>query len=200
MKAGGDYDKLPDMWTIWILPYDPFGLDYRIYTVKNVVEENPEIEYNDGVRKLFLYTGGTKGGTEALKDMLAYIQNTTEENAVDEDLKKLHINVERLKNNKQIEVKYMQMQEVIKYAVKAEVEEIVKQKMEEMKSVMDAAKQEVDAAKQEADKMKKLTQVLLDAERFDDLRRITTDEAYLKKCRRSLGFNIDAKSTGCRPI
>ena len=109
MKAGGDYDKLPDMWTIWILPYDPFGLDYRIYTVKNVVEE------------------------------------------------------------------------------------IVKQKMEEMKSVM-------DAAKQEADKMKKLTQVLLDAERFDDLRRITTDEAYLKKCRRSLGFNIDAKSTGCRPI
>ena len=200
MKAGGDYDKLPDMWTIWILPYDPFGLDYRIYTVKNVVEENPEIEYNDGVRKLFLYTGGTKGGTEALKDMLAYIQNTTEENAVDEDLKKLHINVERLKNNKQIGVKYMQMQEVIKYAVKAEVEEIVKQKMEEMKSVMDAAKQEVDAAKQEADKMKKLTQVLLDAERFDDLRRITTDEAYLKKCRRSLGFNIDAKSTGCRPI
>ena len=116
MKAGGDYDKLPDMWTIWILPYDPFGLDYRIYTVKNVVEE------------------------------------------------------------------------------------IVKQKMEEMKSVMDAAKQEVDAAKQEVDKMKKLTQVLLDAERFDDLRRITTDEAYLKKCRRSLGFNIDAKSTGCRPI
>ena len=181
MKAGGDYDKLPDMWTIWILPYDPFGLDYRIYTVKNVVEENPEIEYNDGVRKLFLYTGGTKGGTEALKDMLAYIQNTTEENAVDEDLKKLHINVERLKNNKQIGVKYMQMQEVIKYAVKAEVEEIVKQKMEEMKSVMDAAKQEVDAAKQEADKMKKLTQVLLDAERFDDLRRITTDEAYFEK-------------------
>ena len=97
MKAGGDYDKLPDMWTIWILPYDPFGLDYRIYTVKNVVEE------------------------------------------------------------------------------------IVKQKMEEMKSVMDAAKQEVDAAKQEADKMKKLTQVLLDAERFDDLRRITTDEAYFEK-------------------
>ena len=90
MKAGGDYDKLPDMWTIWILPYDPFGLDYRIYTVKNVVEE------------------------------------------------------------------------------------IVKQKMEEMKSVM-------DAAKQEADKMKKLTQVLLDAERFDDLRRITTDEAYFEK-------------------
>ena len=188
LEEGVDYDKLPDMWTIWILPYDPFGLDYRIYTVKNVVEENPEIEYNDGVRKLFLYTGGTKGGTEALKDMLAYIQNTTEENAVDEDLKKLHVNVERLKNNKQIGVKYMQMQEVIKYAVKAEVEEIVKQKMEEMKSVMDAAKQEVDAAKQETDKIKKLTQVLLDAGRFDDLRRITTDEAYFEKMQKEFSI------------
>ena len=60
--------------------------------------------------------------------------------------------------------------------------------MEEMKSVMDAAKQEVDAAKQEADKMKKLTQVLLDAERFDDLRRITTDEAYFKKIQKEFSI------------
>ena len=213
LEAGVDYDKLPDMWTIWILPYDPFGLDYRVYTVKNIVEESPEIEYNDGIRKLFLYTGGTKGGTEALKDMLAYIQNTTEENAVDADLKKLHVNVKRLKNNKQIGVKYMQMREWMWLKVKEEVEEKVeeaklelekaaKKKMEEVeqkvdaakqeadaaKQEADAAKQEVDAAKQEADKMKKLTQVLLDAGRFDDLRRITTDEAYFKKIQKEFSI------------
>ena len=213
LEAGVDYDKLPDMWTIWILPYDPFGQDYRVYTVKNVVEESPEIEYNDGVRKLFLYTGGKNGGTKALKNMLAYIQNTTEENAVDEDLKKLHVNVKRLKNNKQIGVKYMHMQEVIKYAVKAEVEEILEQKMKEIEKQMnerveaaeqkveaaeqkveaaeqkaeaikqeaDAARQEIDAARQEIDAVKKLTQILLNEERYDDLRRITTDEEYLKK-------------------
>ena len=206
LEKGVDYDNLPDMWTIWILPYDPFEMNYRMYTVKNVVEENQEIEYNDGIRKLFLYTGGKRGGTKALRDLLTYIQNTTEENAVDRDLKKFHVNVKRLKSNKEIGVKYMHMQEVIKYAVKEEVEEIVKQKMEEMKSVMDAAKQEVDAAKQEADaakrevdaakqdikqkveaaeqqaehRMLKLTQNLLDAGRYDDLRHITQDKEHLK--------------------
>ena len=167
LETGVDYDKLPDMWTIWILPYDPFGLDYRVYTVKNVVEESPKIEYNDGIKKLFLYTGGSQGGTKALQDLLDYIQSSTTANAVDEDLKKLHANVERLKNNKQIGVKYMQMQEVIKYAVKAEVE----------------------AAKQEIERNMKLTQLLLDAERYDDLRRITQDKEYLRKMLEEFGID-----------
>jgi len=239
LEAGVDYDKLPDMWTIWILPYDPFGLDYRIYTVKNIVEEDPEIEYNDGIRKLFLYTKGKKGGTKALQDLLGYLQNTTGENAVDEDLKKLHTNVERLKSNKQIGVKYMHMQEVIKYAVKEEVEaakkelekeakqklEEAKQKMEEVmlrqaeavmrqaeaakqeaeaakqeaeavKQEADAAKQEADAAKQEAEAAQKLTQstmklmqLLLEAERYDDLRLVMQDERYRMQMLRELGID-----------
>ncbi len=89
LETGTDYDKLPDMWTIWILPYDPFGLNYMLYSVKNRVEESDEIEYNDGVRKLFLYTKGEKGGTKALHDLLSYLQNSREENAVDEELLKL---------------------------------------------------------------------------------------------------------------
>jgi len=130
LETGVDYDKLPDMWTIWILPYDPFGMDYMLYSVKNMLEEFPEIEYNDGVRKLFLYTGGTKGGTEALKNLLNYIQISIEANAVDDDLKRLHSNVERLKSSKEIGVKYMQMQEVIKYKVEEELEEAVKEALE----------------------------------------------------------------------
>ena len=82
-------------------------------------------------------------------------------------MKKLHANVERLKNNKQIGVKYMQMQEVIKYAVKAEVE----------------------AAKQEIERNMKLTQLLLDAERYDDLRRITQDKEYLRKMLEEFGID-----------
>ena len=133
LETGVDYDKLPDMWTIWILPYDPFGLDYMLYSVKNMLEDFPEIEYNDGVKKLFLYTGGTKGGTEALKNLLNYIQSSIEENAVDDDLKRLHSNVERLRSSKEIGVKYMQMQEVIKYKVEEELEEAVKEAIEELR-------------------------------------------------------------------
>lgn len=52
--------------------YDPFGKDYMLYSVKNVVEEHPEIDYNDGVRKLFLYTGGKKAAyhCEAIEKQL----------------------------------------------------------------------------------------------------------------------------------
>ena len=46
------------MFSIWILPYDPFGNDRIIYTVKNKVEENNQIVYNDGVTKIYLYTKG----------------------------------------------------------------------------------------------------------------------------------------------
>ena len=146
--------------------------------------------------------------------MLAYIQNTTEENAVDADLKKLHVSVKRLKNNKQIGVKYMQMREWMWLKVKEEVEEKVeeaklelekaaKKKMEEVglevyaaKQEADAAKQEADAAKQEADaakqqteqRMLKLTENLLNAVRYDDLRRITQDIEHLEKMLEEYGI------------
>jgi len=58
LPANTPYAKLPDMFSIWILPYDPFGDDRIIYTVKNKVEENNQIVYNDGVTKIYLYTKG----------------------------------------------------------------------------------------------------------------------------------------------
>ena len=61
-----------------------------IYTVKNVVEEMPEIEYNDGVKKIFLYTDGEIGGSRELKNLLRYLRDTCAENAVDSELKSLH--------------------------------------------------------------------------------------------------------------
>ena len=151
LETGVDYEEMPDMWTIWILSYDPFGKDYMMYSVKNRVEEFPEIEYNDGVRKLFLYTDGRLGGSLALKNLLNYMKESKEENAIDEELKKLHSNIERLKGNKKIGVKYMQMQEVMKYKIE-EAEE----------------------------RMAKLTEILLNEERYEDLRRITKDKEYRK--------------------
>ncbi len=203
LDAGVDYDLLPDMWTIWILPYDPFGFEYMLYSVKNIVEECPEIEYNDGVRKIFLYTKGKNGGTQALKDLLTYMQNSNEENAVDEELRKLHSNVNRLKHSKEIGVKYMQMYEVIKYKVKEEVEERLAEIRVEMKETMreevkeevreevkeevrEEVKEEVreevlEEIRQEELRMSKLMQKLLDEARYEELRKISTDMEYRKK-------------------
>lgn len=51
-------DTLPEVIMIWILPYDPSGDDRMLYTVKNMVVENNELVYNDGILKTFLYTKG----------------------------------------------------------------------------------------------------------------------------------------------
>ena len=61
-----------------------------LYSVKNVVEGFEEIDYNDGVRTLFLYTDGEYGGSPELKRLLTYIKHSTAENAADEELKTLH--------------------------------------------------------------------------------------------------------------
>lgn len=55
LNSGNAYENLPEYISIWILPYDPFGKNQMLYTVKNHVEEFPELVYNDGVKKLFLY-------------------------------------------------------------------------------------------------------------------------------------------------
>ena len=61
------------------VPYDPFGDDRMIYTIKNVVTENEKLLYNDGIRKIFLYTKGSKGGNLKLKNLLDYMENTRKE-------------------------------------------------------------------------------------------------------------------------
>ena len=199
LETGVDYDKLPDMITIWILPYDPFGMDCMLYSVKNVVEEYSQLEYNDGIRKIFLYTGGNKGGSPALKHLLTYLQESVAKNAVDEELQLLHNKIEHLKNRKEIGVKYMQMHEVIKYKVRDEVEAIkplLKEALREevvaevRQEVAAEVRQEVAAeVRQEVaaevvklkQRMADLTKFLLNEGRYEDLHRMAEDQDFCDK-------------------
>lgn len=133
LDTGVDYDTLPEIWSIWILPYDPFGRKRMVYSVKNCVTEDPEIEYNDGIRKLFLYTNGEKGGTQSLKELLQYLKDSSSGNAAGIELQRLHSGVEKLKHKKDIKVKYMNMREFFRREVQEEVREEVR---EEMRSEM----------------------------------------------------------------
>ena len=115
LKAGESYQNLPEYISIWILPYDPFGKNQMIYTVKNVVEEFPEVVYNDGVKRLFLFVGGKLGGTEKLKDLLNYFSSSEKRNAIDADLERLHSIVENAKSNQKVGKRYMTLQDMIDY-------------------------------------------------------------------------------------
>lgn len=48
-----------------------------VYTVKNMCEEQPVLSYDDGAKKIYLYTKGIKGNPgQALCDMLKYMEHS----------------------------------------------------------------------------------------------------------------------------
>lgn len=107
LPTGMPFQKLPEVFTIWILPYDPFDDDRMIYTVKNMVVENQEIIYNDGITKIFLFINGNKGGSIELKNMLLYFANTNTANAVDSELSDLQQMVSAIKQDDRERERYM---------------------------------------------------------------------------------------------
>lgn len=96
------------IFVIFICPYDPFGDDRMIYTIRNYCVENPELPYEDGARTIFLYTKGRKGrDNESLSQLLDYMENTTRENAVTEELEDIQEMVDVVKEDAEVTVAYM---------------------------------------------------------------------------------------------
>ena len=84
-----------------------------IYTIKNSCVEEPDMEYEDGARTVFLYTHGekTEGVSEGLKQLLTFMEKTQRENAVNEDLKTIQNMVEEIKKNQEVSIEYMKIHE-----------------------------------------------------------------------------------------
>ena len=131
LAAGDEYKKLPELMMIWILPYDLCGENRMIYTIKNMVVENPKLVYNDGVEKLFLYTRGTEGGSAKLKELLRYLEETKPENAVDEELREVQDIVGKVKHRKEVGAHYMTLQEIIDNEKKYSYEDGLEQGLEQ---------------------------------------------------------------------
>ena len=109
------YKEFSDYFSVWILPYDPFGDNRMVYTVKNMVVENPNLVYNEGVTRVFLYTDGELGGTEEIQSLLKYMEDSNESNAVDSELKEIHSVVSRIKSDEEAGEHYMTWDDVIEY-------------------------------------------------------------------------------------
>ncbi|MEE1100279.1 MAG: hypothetical protein U0K86_02215 [Agathobacter sp.] len=71
------------------------------------------MEYDDGARTLFLYTHGekTEGVSEAIQQLLKFMEQTQRENAVNEDLEIIQNMVEEIKNDQEVSIEYMKVHE-----------------------------------------------------------------------------------------
>lgn len=114
LPVGKKYRELPDYVSIWILSEDPFGLNRMVYTVRSKVEEASEVPFEDGVMKLFLYVHG-EGGSEELEGLLRYFADSSEANATDEELKKVHRIVTDIRNDAERGERYMTLHDMIEY-------------------------------------------------------------------------------------
>lgn len=66
------------------------------------------VSYDDGLKKIYLYTKGTAGNPgKALRDMLKYIENSTDDNVTDENIAKIHGFVDKVKRDKEVGINYM---------------------------------------------------------------------------------------------
>ncbi len=148
LKSGADYDALKNAVVIMILPFDPFGLNRMAYTIKTGCVEVPEMEYEDGASTIYLYTKGTKGiPSEAVRQLLRYMGDSTYQNAVNEDLREIHRMVETVrKEQKVVKMRIKMVDDLIRQA-----KEMAKLENENTKQTAEISKLEDKNAKQTAE-------------------------------------------------
>lgn len=108
LDSGFDYLKLRNVTLIIILNYDPFGLNRMVYTVKRQCVEEPDMPFHDGSTAIYLYTRGKKDiPSQTLKDMLQFLENSTENNVTNENLEEIHQLMNQIKHDKEVGISYM---------------------------------------------------------------------------------------------
>lgn len=108
LKSGEDFGKLKQVYVIFICNYDLFGYDRVWYTIKNRCLEEPEMDYEDGAVTIVLYTRGTKGKiSEELRQFLNYMENTDQNNEVNDEPKSIQRMVDAVKRDGEVSLRYM---------------------------------------------------------------------------------------------
>ena len=112
LKSGErDFGKLPNLYIIFILDYDPFGYDRVCYTFNNACVEVPQIIYDVGLEIIYFNTTGTVGGNDSVKNMLHFIENSTMENAVDDATIKMYDYVRQVKEQEVSKMRFVTYEE-----------------------------------------------------------------------------------------
>lgn len=128
LKSGEkDFKKLPNLYVLTILNYDPFGYDYMVYHVHNKCVEVPELDYGDGLRFFYFYTEGKKGGSPEIGRLLKYIKDSTDENVTDETTREIDSYVKQIKVQPEVRFAYMRFEDILYYERKEAAEKAGKE-------------------------------------------------------------------------
>lgn len=168
MKAGSGYktyDKLPNLYVITILNFDLFGADYMMYTFENKCVEVPELEYRDGLKFIYFNTKGHKGGSEEIRNLLRYIEDSSESNVTDETTSRMHEYVGRIKMLPEVRDAYMTWDMYIKM-------------LEDDKFKEGKAAGEAEGKAEGELRLSNLIGLMIKDGKMSEIERVTTDKDY----------------------
>lgn len=108
-----DYNKLNNTYIIFICLFDLFNKDKFCYTFEERCTEDLSLKLEDGTKKIFLNTKG-KNTDEVPIELIEFLKLVENTNINQNDLrcekiKRLHQRVKTVKNNKEVEARYMTM-------------------------------------------------------------------------------------------
>ncbi len=128
LKKGENFGKLKRVFVIFICSYDPFDRGRMLYTIRNMCVEVPELEYDDGVRTVFLNTkGADEDVSEELMELLRFMEDTREVNAVNDVLREMQEMVDIVKADGKVTVAYMKSFEIEQMWIKQGIDQGIKQ-------------------------------------------------------------------------
>ncbi len=121
LEKGMPYDRLPDAYVIFICNYSPFDSNKYMYTFESTCKELPSYTMNDGVHTIILSNRG-ENAEEVPKKLVDFLEYTKEEanerESVSENpfIRRVQDSIRRIKNNRNMEGKYMQLQLLLEEA------------------------------------------------------------------------------------
>lgn len=172
LKPGEDYMDLTPLYVIFICNFDPFDQKLYRYTFAMQCEER-KLMLNDGVKRIFLSTKGENKEEvpDILCKFLGYLNDSTDgyiEQNANEQIRELHGRIKELKQNRDVEARYMHYLYVDK--IIEEKEALLKQQEEELKQQEEELKQKEDELQKKDMEMKEIikTLIIFALEKYDD--------------------------------
>ena len=123
LDRGMKYSSLPHTYVIFICDFDPFGAEKYCYTFESRCRESPDTDLEDARRTIFLSTRG-KNEEEVPESMVKFLKfvsaglQESMQDFGDDFVRSLQSSVQRIKTSRELEGRYMLLQEILedKYA------------------------------------------------------------------------------------
>ena len=119
LLSGSGYAELPDAYVIFICDFDPFGKRKYRYTFERRCLEDAELGLDEGSRSIFLSTCG-ENESEVPKELVKFLRfvkadlSGSEEDFEDDYVKELQETVRRIKGSREMEERFMILEEMLK--------------------------------------------------------------------------------------